>query len=344
MPQKLIVKQVIQETFNTKSFVLAPADGKKIEYQAGQFLTFLFKHFNGEEVRRSYSISSSPVLEEPLTITVKRIENGEYSRRLTDRTQAGSELETIGASGFFTLPEKVNNYQQLIFIAAGSGITPIYSLIKTVLHTNATITVGLIYSNTSPSSTIFYEELQALQQQFAKRFKIEFLFSTSRDLLRARLSFGLLEVLLKEFAVTSLNNILFYLCGPYDYMRMITIKLQSEGVVVENIKKEIFNIEKPAKRLQPPDKDMHHITLQVQDREYQFDAQYPVTILQAAKQLKIPVPYSCESGQCGTCTATCLEGKVWMWHNEVLLDDEIAKGRVLTCTGYAVGGDVVLRF
>lgn len=338
------IKKIIQETFNTKSFVLETLDGTPLPYKAGQFLTFVFKHITGEEVRRSYSLSSSPALDEPAAITVKRIDNGEYSRKLIDAAKVGDTLQTIGASGFFTLPLETNTYKQIIFIAAGSGISPIYSLIKTVLHTQPDMHIGLLYSNTKQDTTIFYKELNKLQQEFSERFKIEFLFSTSADLLRARLSFGLLEILLKEYAIDSLKNILFYVCGPYDYMRMISIKLQSEGVQQENIKREIFNIEAPKKRPQPSDKEPHVVTIQLGEETYKFPVRYPTTILQAAKKLNIPIPYSCESGQCGTCAGTCVKGKVWMWHNDVLLDDEIERGRVLTCTGYPVNGDVTVKY
>ena len=127
-------------------------------------------------------------------------------------------------------------------------------------------------------------------------------------------------------------------------MRMITIVLKNNGVVGSHIRKEIFNIEKPRYKPEPPDKGSHTVTVIIQQKEFSFQTQYPGTILQSAKALKISLPYSCESGQCGTCAATCLSGKVWMWRNDVLMNEEIAKGRVLTCTGYVVGGDVRLEY
>src|SRR5690349_20178101 len=112
----LKVVDIIRETVDTKSFVLECIDGK-IDYKAGQFLTFVFQKLTGEEARRSYSISSSPELDEPLTITVKRIVNGEYSRYMNDRLVAGDRLQTIGASGFFVLPENAAQYKRYIFLA-----------------------------------------------------------------------------------------------------------------------------------------------------------------------------------------------------------------------------------
>ncbi len=340
----LRIKQVIRETADTKSFLLEPVNHAPLHYTSGQFLTLLFHKRNGEEARRNYSIASAAVLSEPLAITVKRIANGEYSRWLVDKAKEGDELVTIGASGFFTLPGDLQEDTVLFFFAAGSGIVPVFSLIKTALHQHQQVPVVLIYSNTSPSNTIFYQQLQVLQQQFAGRLQVIFLFSTAADLSKARLNVDLLQRLLKQHATGPAGDQLFYLCGPFDYMRMITIALQGNGVPAANIRKEIFNIEKPAQKIVPPDQDAHGVHVVLSQQEYDFHAQYPATILQSAKALGIPLPYSCESGQCGTCAATCVKGKVWMWHNDVLLDEEIAKGRVLTCTGYAVEGDVVLMY
>lgn len=340
----LSIKKIIPETAEAKSFVLEPVNGKEIAYSAGQFLTFVFKKENGIEERRNYSISSSPDNNEPLMITVKRIPNGEYSRKLIDLMQVGDELQTIGASGFFTLPDDMQLYDQFVFLAAGSGITPIFSLIKVLLHRYPDKKVVLIYSNSSLQDTIFYHSLKKLQNNFNHGFQIEFLFSDARDLRHRRLSGYLLEQFIDRYADIPINKQLYYLCGPFEYMRMATIVLKNRGVKASQIRKEVFIINKPEHKAEPSDKKLHTVQLQLQGKAYQFQTQYPQTILQTAKANNIPVPYSCEVGQCGTCAATCITGKVWMWRNDVLMDDEIAKGRVLTCTGYVVGGDVELEF
>lgn len=339
----LQITDIAEETGQCKTFVLAPLYNAEVTYKAGQFLTFIFpKH--GMEERRSFSISSTPVMNELLSITVKRLDNGEYSRRLIDDAAVGDELITIGASGFFTLPDNIDAYRQIFFFAAGSGITPILPLIKTLLYTNAPVSIVLIYSNKTLNDAIFYYQLKALAAQFPQRLIIEFLFSDAVNLERARLSKWLLERLLKEFSKAPFEKTLFYLCGPFDYMRMATIQLITEGVPVNNIRKENFTIFKPKIKAQPPDKLPHMITIEANGETYNMVSQYPQTILQAAKKADILLPYSCEAGRCGSCAATCVSGKVWMSYNEVLMDDEIKKGRVLTCVGYPVEGDVVLKF
>jgi ring-1,2-phenylacetyl-CoA epoxidase subunit PaaE len=341
--RELTIIRIIDETPDTRSFVLRPVDGGALEYRAGQFLTFIFERHHGREIRRSYSISSSPELREPLTITVKRIPNGEISRILMERTKPGDHLSTIGASGFFVLPEDMDDVRRIVFIAAGSGITPVFSLLKSVMHSHPSINVLLIYSNRNVKHTIFHDELRRIQQQFPERLSVEYMFSSSHDLSRSRLTPETLAGVLDRHKINTFGNTLFYVCGPGDYMRMVSIALVSFGVPVRNIKREIFHVQQPALTPRPPDTDAHEVRLFIHDHEFRFSVQYPITILQAAKLLHVPVPFSCENGQCGTCVAKCLHGTVWMARNEVLLDEDIERGKVLTCTGFPVSGDVTLK-
>src|SRR5690606_37116044 len=126
-----------------------------------------------DEIRRSYSITSSPVLNEPLSIGVKRVTNGIFSRQLIDRTKVGDALLTSGVGGFFRLPEQMNPYNTIIFFAAGAGITPIVSLLKTVLHSNHSIKLNLVYSNNSPGYVPYHSILNQLQNKFSSRFQID---------------------------------------------------------------------------------------------------------------------------------------------------------------------------
>lgn len=336
----LRIKNIIAETDDAKSFVLETIDGTPLRYTAGQFLTLVFNKPNGRQDRRNYSFSSVPGGE--TVITVKRIPNGEYSRYLFDNVKIGDVLQTIGASGFFTLPQPIAAHKQYIFFAAGSGITPIFGLIKEILSRQADTRILLVYSNSSLKNAIFYKQLVMLQRQFADRFHIEFLFSDATHVEEKRLGIYVLEKILRKHVLYPPREQIFYLCGPFEYMRMITIVLKINGVDAAQIRKETFMIEVPAHKPRPADEDRHLVNATIKGKAYRFETQYPQTILQSAKALHIPIPFSCEAGQCGTCAATCISGKVFMWRNDVLLDEEMAKGRVLTCTGYAVGGDVVI--
>lgn len=348
------VTRIIRETQDAATFELQPLNGWQPAYQSGQFITLVFHH-NGAEDRRSYSFSSSPELNEPMRITIKRVANGMYSRHLLDHSREGDILITSGISGYFRLPDAApengtqrvaveeQEIQQLFFLAAGSGITPVYSLIKTALHTTH-LPVVLIYSNRTGADTIFYKELQALQQVHPQRLHIEFLQSDIPDVHKSRLSNWLLLQLLTRLLKTSLKNCIFYLCGPFEYMRTMSITLLTEGAPAANIKKEDFSPFKPVYKPQPPDINAHQVHIYIAGQQYNVTVQYPGSILAAAKEQGISLPYSCEAGRCGSCTATCTKGDIWMAYNEVLMDDEIAKGRILTCQGYPIHGDAEIRF
>ena len=340
MIKPIVVRSVRQETSEVKTFLF---DAPELSYQAVQYLTFV--HPRDAELRRSYSISSAPGLGEPLSVTVKRVANGLFSRYLVDTVHEGDTLLTIGAGGFFTLPENLDDeYQQVFFFAAGSCITPIYALLKSLLHKHPRLHAVLIYSNRTPEVAVFYQELQHLASQFADRLKIEFLFSNHPVLARARLYRDLLEVFVKQYSLTTPERTLAYLCGPLNYMRMCVYGLREIGIPMANIRRENFNPETahPA-FVDPPDTEPHKVTVQFPHATYQFQAQYPVSILQAAKNQGITLPYSCGNGVCGSCVLRCTTGKVWMATNEVLTNRDLAKGLILTCTGYPAGGDVQLE-
>ena len=337
------ISKIITETSLCRTFLLQSQNDQKIPYRAGQYLTFVFGQ-RDEEQRRNYSLSSSPVLNEPMAITVKRIPNGQYSRILVDRMKPGDQLMTIGANGFFTLPDDQAGIDQIFFLAAGSGITPVFSLIKTAMHTWPHTTATLIYSNSSPQDTIFESALIELQRKYPGRFQIEWLFSNAGDYTRARLSNWLLTELLDKYRKASLEKTLFYLCGPIDYMRMITITLLASGVNASRIRKEEFVISPPPIVVVPPDKELRQIGATINGQYHQFTTAFPRSILASAKQAGIEIPYSCESGRCGACAAMCIQGTVWMSYNEVLTGEDIQQNKVLTCTGYPVFGNVELDF
>ena len=337
---RLIIDNIREEIKGFKTFSFA--EGHNIEYQAGQFIT-LVDNSGSREIRRSYSIISSPVLKEPLSIAVKRIDNGVFSRKLIDRVRIGDSLLTTGAAGFFRLPDNIKFFTSIFFFAAGSGIAPILSLIKTVLLLYPDISVFLIYSNRSMETTAFYHELQHLKLRHPNQLHIDYLFSSESDLRKARLNRDLLLEFLK-IKHFNREQTLFFTCGPESYMRMIIFHLVEEGFSINHIKKEDFNPgnKKLTSRL-PPDKNSYHVELDLKGSMFSFPVKYPESILQAAKKIKLNLPYSCETGKCGSCAAICLKGKVWLSNNEVLTDKDLALGLTLTCTGHPQNGDVKLK-
>lgn len=336
------ISEIISETAETKTFVLSPLHNWQPFYTAGQFLTLVFQTKFGEK-RRSYSLSSSPALNELLTITIKKVDNGEFSRWFLYHAKVGDILQTTGINGFFCLPVVLDEMEQVFFLAAGSGITPCYAIIKTLLHTT-TKKVVLIYSNKNKNDTIYLQQLLKLNHQYPDKFQLRFLNSASDDIYNRRLGKWLLGILLKEYLKVEKTNTFFYLCGPFDYMLMITITLLGEGIKATQIRKEVFVPFKKISKPKPSDTDIHLLTIRMNTKKYLLPVQYPETILATAKLHDIPLPYSCEAGSCGACAATCVKGKIWMAYNEVLTESDIGKGRVLTCQGYVVEGDAEIVF
>ncbi len=318
-------------------------DGHGITYKAGQYIT-LVRFVHGKEYRRSYSITSSPVLNESLSIGVKRIDNGLFSRYLTDDARPGDEILCTGSGGFFTLPAKPELYQRIFCFAAGSGITPVFSLIKTVLHNQPHIQVVLVYSNTSPQRTAYLQELQALQTLHPHSFHLELLFSEVKELSHARLHRELIFEYLEHHRISNTPETVFYICGPENYMRLCTYTLRERGIPPDHIKKEDFIITTPKVIALPGDKETHTITVKRNNTTTTVHQQYPDTILKAAQKQGLVLPYSCEAGRCGSCVAQCTSGTVWHSYNEVLTEEDLAKGLILTCTGHAIDGDVALSY
>jgi ferredoxin-NADP reductase len=336
--QPLTVSDIREEVpgFRTISFE------ERIPYEAGQFLTFV-EEIAGQEVRRSYSLLSSPAFDEPMTIGVRRIENGVFSRYLFEHVQPGSRLWCSGAAGLFRLPAETGPETRLFFFAAGSGITPVLSLLRTALATRPDIRTTLVYSSHDPSLALFRNTLEALAQEYAGRFSLHLLFSTHKDLHRARLNRGLLLELLQEESGLQGDN-WFYCCGPENYMRLCTYVLREHGVSPGRIRREDFIPgTPPPPPLMPPDTTARTVQLETGTGMHTLHLAWPDTILKAALRQGIDLSWSCAAGRCGSCVAHCTEGKLWMAHNEVLTDADLQAGLVLTCTAYPLGDGLRLR-
>lgn len=340
---QLVVTKIRQETALVKTLYLQSTDNSPLPYRAGQFITLIFGPKSDE--RRSYSFSSAPGVDAMAAITVKRIDNGRYSRQLIDTLQEGSIVEATVATGVFTLPEAEQGVTQLLFFAAGIGITPVFSLIKEVLATRPHIKILLVYSTRSIEDTVFYKELVALEQTHTLVFKIVFLFSTAKNLLRSRLSKEVLPELIEPyFDAATIPETACYVCGPHSYMRMVTWALEELHIPTAQIRREQFVTQHHVRPAAPPDTGAHEVTIHTAAKTHLIAVQYPVSILKAARAAGIQLPYSCETGQCGSCTAVCTKGKVWMSYNEVLTEKDIANGKVLTCTGFPLTDDVTISY
>jgi ring-1,2-phenylacetyl-CoA epoxidase subunit PaaE len=329
------VVKISPETSQASTIFLQNRTNDPVSYQAGQFLTLLFPH-HGEPLRRSYSFSSTPGLDPVISITVKRVPNGTISRHLLGHVKPGDELRSLMPAGRFTIDTKPSARRQIFFFAAGSGITPIFSLLKKILNEESNTLLVLVYQNRNEKDIIFKEPLEELAKKNAGRFTWVNLLSRPAAHHRApqKLTNFLVEQLITVLQRPG-RNLLFYLCGPVSFMRMIQFTVRWMGFAENQIKKEFFTVEQiPAPPLMR-DKGIKQITLHHHGDTHRFTIAYPTNILQAALNHHIALPFSCRAGRCSTCVAKCLSGNVKMSVNEVLTEDDLRNGLVLTCVGFA---------
>lgn len=338
------IEDVKEETHDCKTFYLALVNtAEKIEYKAGQFLTLIFRDAV-KEIRRSYSLGSAPAANEKLFITVKRKVNGEISRRLLDYYYHGDILNALTPFGRFIIHNPVTPHH--FFIAAGSGITPVFSLMKELFYAHPETEIILINQCRTENDIIYKNDLHRLHQQFKDRFKWIQLFSNPHASHHhsVRLNNMMLESFVRKYVPQfQSGNVSFYICGPVTYMRMAQFTLKLIGVDNARIHKEQFVVERLPKPAFIADDHPRNVVVNYKEREYHLSVSYPQTILDAALIKGIELPYSCKGGVCSTCMAKCERGKVVMSLNEVLSEKDIQQGFVLTCTGYAAT-DVSLNF
>lgn len=334
---QLRVDEIKRETANTTTFFLSDIAGKIISYQPGQFITLVFNH-HGDEIRRSYSLSSSPD-EKQLAITIKRIANGEISRFMLSKVKKGDVLNIVPPAGKFT-PGRVDvTPNTVVYFAAGSGIVPVYSQLKYLLARPGKGKLILFYSNTSIQEVLFNKEIDALQTAHPNRFEILHLLSNEGN----RLTNDKLEQLLKQYLPGGFKGILYFICGPFAYMRMVRLTLLFMGIEPGNIRKENFVLDTVPVADNATAYPPRIVKLELNGECYDINVGENQSILQAALQNNIALPYSCRGGVCSACTAKCLSGQVEMSVNDVLLAHDLSEGLVLTCTGHPVSDDVVLK-
>ncbi|RFZ83153.1 oxidoreductase [Mucilaginibacter terrenus] len=334
---KLRVDSIKRELPDTATFYLSTTSAEKIRYSAGQFLTLIFQHHN-EEIRRSYSLSSSPD-EELLAITVKRVVNGEISRFLLTKVHPGDILFAAEPAGKFTVSNH-DDQKDIFLFAAGSGISPVFSQLKYILNRPGASKVHLIYSSQSVAHIIFRNELEELAINFKDRFNLVHLLSSEAK----RLNNLVVEQLVNKLMCFDKGRAEFYLCGPFTYMRMIRLSLHYMHIEDNKIRRENFvvdavSVSKTYKNFPPK-----NIKIAIHGELHDVQQGEDQSILQAALQNKIQLPYSCRNGVCSACVAYCKSGKVEMVRNDVLTEKDLSQGWILTCTGHAITDDVVIEY
>ena len=343
---KLQIKEVIQETDNAVSIVFhVPAELQSLyQFLAGQYVNLKLT-LDGQEIRRAYSLCSSPESGE-LRVAIKSVQDGHFSKFANANLRAGDFLDVSKPEGKFTFEpdnEKQKNYAGF---AAGSGITPVMSILKSVLESEPKSTFVLVYGNKSPKETIFHNELHELQLKYVGRFFVHYVFSQAKadGELFGRIDKSTVNFVLnnkhKEKAFDK-----FYLCGPEAMINLVSSVLKEENISETDIKFELFSSSSTKESIQiESNSGTSKIEMMVDDTLTTFQMSQKQTILEAALKQGIDAPYSCQGGICCSCLARIKKGTAEMKKNSVLTDNEIAEGLILTCQAYPTSDDVYVDY
>jgi ring-1,2-phenylacetyl-CoA epoxidase subunit PaaE len=322
----------------------------KFRFVQGQHLT-LRVTVDGEELRRSYSICSAP-FEDTLRIAIKRVPDGIFSTWAHENLKPGLFIDCMEPAGHFHVPLEPAAARHHVAFAAGSGITPVLSIVKTTLAAEPRSHMTLVYGNRSSASVLFGEELADLKDRYTTRFNLVYILSREHqdiELLNGRIDREKCDRLLEQWIGAS-NIDVAYICGPRTMMEAVSESLQSRGLDKSQIKMELFSVGQPQGLREPHAPAASHtqecrVTV-IQDgrrREFLIDRNQQ-TVLDSALEQGIELPYSCKGGVCSTCRCKLTCGEVEMDTHYALEDYEIARGFVLPCQSYALTNELVLDY
>jgi len=348
----LTVAKVKHETRDAiaVTFAVPPELKTTFAYQQGQHLT-LRALIDGEDVRRSYSICSA-VQDETLRVAIKRTPGGLFSSWANEQLQAGVTLDVMPPMGHFNVPLDADSKRHYLAFAAGSGITPILSIIKTTLLAEPKSRFTLVYGNRASSSVIFRDELTDLKDVYMGRLKLVYVMSREQqdiELFNGRITGEKCSAFLKHWIAIDDIDVAF-VCGPEDMMHGVSKSLQEAGLPKERIRIELFaaSIPKHEHKPRPVVEGARHqteVTVIMDGSAASFTMDKDKeSILDAGLRAGIDMRYSCKGGVCSTCRCKVVEGNVEMDVNYALEDYEVARGFVLSCQAFPITDKLIVDF
>ncbi len=317
---------------------------KEFNFKSGQYIT-LSTLIDGKEVRRPYSICSIPN-DNFIEVGVKKIIDGKMSTFLNNTLKVGDFLSVMPPTGNFFLDIDSNNNKHYVGICAGSGITPIISMIKNVLYFENDSSFTLIYGNKTYASTMFLSELEEMKQKYPGRFKINYFFSREKraNSINGRLNKESVHELFKS-NLKFKNASSYFLCGPGEMIDQISDLLFLYNIPKNNINFERFSSTSDSKIDKSNDEIISEVTVIVDGDEFDFELNSNSdTILDAAIEEGADVPFSCKGAVCCTCKAKVIEGDVIMQKNFSLSKDEVDEGFILGCQAHPISKKVIVDF
>ena len=342
----LNIQSVTRETAKAVTISFNVPNELKADYAftAGQYIT-LKTNINGEDIRRDYSICASPNSGE-LKVAVKAVENGIFSNYANTQLEAGNTLEVSAPQGRFKFEPDANKTRHIAAFVAGSGITPVLSIAKSVLEDEPNSEFVLVYGNKNVAETMFLNQLLELHHTYKDRFHIQFLYSQSEEenAIFGRIEESTVHLIVKnKFKHASFDA--FYLCGPEGMINTVTDVLKSNDIPEDKIHFELFKAAKNTAKNEISDVTGEtKITVIVDDEEETFTMSQKNTILDAAIQKDIDAPYSCQGGICSSCIARIKEGTAEMHQNSILTDAEVAEGLIITCQAHPTSETLVVDY
>ena len=345
MFRTLNIKNITKETSNSVSIEFdVPLNLlNEFSFKPGQFLT-LKKVINGEDIRRSYSLCSTPKSGQ-FKVVVKQIPNGKFSTFANKELKAGDQIEIGPPNGSFFVETNSKNTKSYTLIAAGSGITPIFSILKSILVEEPNSTINLFYGNKSPESTIFKEEIEHLKKKYSEKLTVHFIYSQIKGESRfhtGRLEGQKIKKLFKKFAPTNLTNEVF-ICGPQEMTNNINNLLENKfNFEPSNIHYELFTANLPEKKVKT--KKIIVVNAILDGENIEFKVKKGESILEAGLAAGYDIPFSCQGGVCGVCKCMVGDGKAEMENNIALSDDEVESGAVLSCQAKILSPNIKITF
>jgi ring-1,2-phenylacetyl-CoA epoxidase subunit PaaE len=348
----LKVKEIVHETKDAITIVFEHPADRKIPYKAGQFLTLIVP-VDGKEVRRCYSLCSSPFTDADLAVTVKRVDKGLMSNWLPDKLKPGDKVKVMEPTGHFTTEFGKNKKRHLIMFAGGSGITPMMSIIKSLIDQEPDSVASLIYCNRDVESIIFKNTLDKFETKYEGRVHVIHVLDNAPmnwQGYSGLLNPEMLTKLFERIPDWGIENTTYLMCGPEGMMKNVEGLLALRNISKEKIFKESFvspTIDKDQKKevIAAPSEDLkeREVTIRYDGQEYKIMVPSDKAILETALDQGIDLPYSCQSGLCTACRGRALSGVVKLDEEEGLSQSERAEGYVLTCVGHPMSDDVVIE-
>lgn len=342
---KLSIKEIIKETADAVSILFNVPEELQSHYTfvAGQYVN-LKVTLDGQEIRRAYSICSAPKSGE-LRIAVKSVKNGFFSKFANEKLAVGNVIEVGTPEGKFTFEPKIERQKNYAAFVAGSGITPVFSILKSVLEEEPNSTFVLVYGNKSEKDTIFHNQLHDLQLQYVGRLFVQYVYSqsTADNALLGRIDKSTVNFILKnKHAEMEFSKC--FLCGPEEMINLVSDALKENNISSSDIKFELFSTSSNDNETNTGANGHTKISILVDSEETTFEMSQQQTLLEAALKQGLDVPYSCQGGICSSCICKITEGAAEMKKNQILNESEVAEGLTLACQAYPTTTTIKIDF